>query len=72
MSKDAQKHVELSSNDLGFNLEELQGQGLEFFAREGARILLQVALEEEMSSFLQAETYERTKDLPGTVYLRSV
>ena len=32
MSKNAQKPVKLSSNDLGFNLEELQGQGLEFFA----------------------------------------
>ncbi len=34
MNKDVKKHVELSSNDLGFNLEELQGHGLEYFARE--------------------------------------
>ena len=59
MSKNAQKHVELSSNDLGFDLEKLQGQDLDFFTREGARILLQVALEEEVSSFLMRGRYER-------------
>ena len=48
----------MSSNDLGFEFEELQGQGLEFFAREGARILLQVALEEEVSSFLMRGRYK--------------
>jgi len=49
----------ISINDLGFDLEELQGRGLDFFAREGARILLQVALEEEVSSFLMRGKYER-------------
>ena len=34
--------------------------------------IVQRILEEELTAFLQAETYERTKDLPGTVYLRSV
>jgi len=65
VSKNAQKHVELSSNDLGFTLDELQGQGLEFFAREGARILLQVALEEEVSSFLMRGRYERGDEKDG-------
>jgi transposase-like protein len=44
---------------LGFEVEELQGQPLEFFAREGARMLLQVALEEEVSAFLGRGAYER-------------
>ena len=39
MGKNAQKHLDVSSSDLGFAFEELQGESLEFFAREGARIL---------------------------------
>jgi len=49
----------LSSTDLGFELEELRGQPLEFFAREGARMLLQVALDEEVTEFLGRDPYER-------------
>ena len=30
MRKDGQKHLDLSSSDLGFTFEELQGQGLDF------------------------------------------
>ena len=65
MGKNAQKHLDVSSSDLGFAFEELQGESLEFFAREGARILLHVALEEEVSSFLSRERYERSDEKDG-------
>ena len=65
MGKNAQKHLDVSSSDLGFAFEELQGQSLEFFAREGARILLHVALEEEVGSFLSRERYERSDEKDG-------
>ena len=65
MGKNAQKHLDVSSSDLGFTFEELQGESLEFFAREGARILLHVALEEEVSSFLSRERYERSDEKDG-------
>ena len=38
--------------DLGLSLEDLQGQALELVAREGARMILSVALEEEVTEFL--------------------
>ena len=42
----------LTIADLGISLEELRGDPLEFLAREGARLLLMVALEEEVTGFL--------------------
>jgi len=56
---------DLTSEELGFELEELFGQPLEFFAREGARVLLEVALEEEVSEFLERGRYERRADAPS-------
>lgn len=44
---------------LGISLEELQGDPLQFLAREGARLLLMVALEEEVTGFLGRGRYER-------------
>ena len=59
MAQDRQTAQALSSAELGFGGEELQGQPLEFFAREGARLLLQVALEEEVAVHLGRGRYER-------------
>jgi len=50
---------------LGFDLDELQGRSLEFFAMEGARILLQVALEEEVTAFLERGYYQRSQAPDG-------
>lgn len=49
----------LTIADLGISLEELRGDPLEFLAREGARVLLMVALEEEVTGFLGRGRYER-------------
>ena len=46
---------------LGLSLEELGGQPLELFAREGARLLLTIALEEEVDNFLKRWPYERSQ-----------
>ena len=40
-------------SELGLSLAELAGQPLELFAREGARLVLTVVLEEEVTCFLQ-------------------
>ncbi len=49
----------LTIADLGLSLEELQGQPLELFAREGARVLLTLGLEAEVADFLDRGRYER-------------
>lgn len=49
----------LTMADLGLSLEELAGQPLELFAREGARMILTIALEEEVTAFLERRRYER-------------
>jgi len=49
MDKGYHKGQELTMSELGLSLEELAGQPLELFAREGARLLLTVALEEEVT-----------------------
>jgi len=49
MEKGYHKRQELTTIKLGLSLEELSGQPLELFAREGARLLLTVALEEEVT-----------------------
>ena len=40
-------------SELGLSLEELAGQPLELIAKEGARLLLMVGLEEEVNGFLK-------------------
>jgi len=47
--------------DLGLFPEELNGRPLELLAREGARMMLTVALEEGVSEFLERERYERSQ-----------
>jgi hypothetical protein len=49
MEKRYHKGQELTMSELGLSLEELAGQPLELFAREGAKLLLTVALEEEVA-----------------------
>ncbi len=60
MEKGYHKDQELTMSDLGLSLEELAGQPLEIFAREGARLLLTVAMEEEVTAFLKRRLYERS------------
>jgi transposase-like protein len=52
---------ELTIADLGLSLKELQGQPLELFAREGARILLTAGLEAEVTEFLSRSRYQRSQ-----------
>jgi hypothetical protein len=58
MKKGYHKGQELTMSELGLSLEELAGQPLELFAREGARLLLTVALEEEVTDVLKRRPYE--------------
>jgi len=65
MEKEYHKVQELSISGLGLSLEELAGQPLELFAREGAKLLLTVAIEEEVTEFLQRRRYERSSNSRG-------
>ena len=64
MTRDYHKGRGLTIADLGLSLEELKGQPLELFAREGARVLLTLGLEAEVADFLDRGRYERS---PGVV-----
>jgi len=63
MKKGYHKGQELTMSEMGLelSLEELAGQPLELFAREGARLLLMVGLEEEVTGFLKRRPYERSQ-----------
>ena len=61
MEKGYHKGQELTMSELGLSLEEFAGQPLELFAREGARLLLTVALEEEVTDVLRRRPYERSR-----------
>lgn len=61
MKKGYHKEQELTMSELGLSLEELSGQPLELFAREGAKLLLTVALEEEVTGHLMRRPYERSQ-----------
>jgi len=60
MKKGYHKGQELSMSELGLTLEELAGQPLELLAREGAKLLLMVGLEEEVTDHLMRRPYERS------------
>jgi len=64
MKKEYGNRKDLTIEDLGYDLEELRGNPLEFFAREGARMLLTVALHEEVTTFLGRGRYERNPESP--------
>jgi len=61
MEKGYHKGQELTMSELGLSLEELAGQPLELFAREGAKLLLMVGLEEEVTAALMRRPYERSQ-----------
>jgi len=61
MEKGYHRGQELTMSELGLSLEELAGQPLELFAREGAKLLLTVALEEEVTECLMRRPYERSQ-----------
>jgi len=61
MEKGYHKGQELAMSELGLSLEELAGQPLELFAREGAKLLLMVGLEEEITDALKRLPYERSQ-----------
>ena len=50
MEKGYHKGQDLTMSESGLSLEELAGQPLELFAREGAKLLLMVGLEEEVGT----------------------
>ena len=59
MEKEYPKEGDLTMADLGLSLEELSNQPLEVLAREGAKLILAVALEEEVADYLGCQRYER-------------
>jgi len=61
MEKEYHKGQELTMANLGLSLEELNGQPLEMLAREGARLILSVAMEEEVADYLGCQRYERNQ-----------
>ena len=61
MEKEYHKGQELTMANLGLSLEELNGQPLELLAREGARLVLSVALKEEVADYLGCQRYERNQ-----------
>lgn len=61
MEKGYHKGRGLTMAKLGLSLEELNGQPLELLAREGAKMILSVALEEEVADYLGCQRYERNQ-----------
>jgi putative transposase len=61
------KHLPtVSMSDLGLAGEAVIGQPLDLIAREGARVILEIALSEEIDDFLGRHRYERkTEAAPG-------
>jgi putative transposase len=54
----------VSIADMGMTIEELRGQPLDLIAREGAQMILEAALEEEIVVALERERYQRRADAP--------
>jgi transposase-like protein len=55
----------LATADLGLSLEELRDWSLEEVARAGAKMVLEVALSEEVAEFLGRGRYERSESVRG-------
>jgi transposase-like protein len=51
----------VSIADLGLTIEEISGQPIDLIAREGARVILEIALNEEVAAFLNRRRYERSE-----------
>lgn len=61
----------MTSKDLGFEIEDLIGNPIEFYAREGARMLLEAAFQYEITDILERMPYERKADAPqGYSYIQ--
>ena len=66
MGKGYAKIEEMSTADLGFSLDDVRGRSLDEVARMGAKLLLEVAMSEEVAEFLGRNRYDRTDpDRPG-------
>jgi len=61
MSKSYTKMEELSTADLGLSLDEVRQWSLEEAARSGAKMILEVALAEEVAEFLGRKRHERAE-----------
>ena len=60
------KIEEMSTADLGFSLDDVRGRSLNELARMGAKVVLEVALREEVGEFLGRDRYGRADaDRPG-------
>jgi transposase-like protein len=62
MRKGYRKLEEMSTADLGFSLDEVKGRSLAQLARMGGKLLLEVAMREEVAECLGRERYERAGD----------
>lgn len=66
MRKAYAKIEEMSTADLGFSLDDVRGRSLDEVARMGAKLVLEVAMGEEVAEFLGRNRYDRTDaDRPG-------
>ena len=59
MGRRYSKIEEMSTADLGFSLEEVRGRSLDELARMGAKLVLEVAMAEEVGDFLGRNRYDR-------------
>jgi transposase-like protein len=64
MRKGYRKMEEMSTADLGFSLDEVKGRSLAEMARMGGKLLLEVAMREEVAECLGRERYERAGKEP--------
>jgi len=65
MRKGYRKLEEMSTTDLGFSLDEVRGRSLAQLARMGGKLLLEVAMREEVAECLGRERYERSGEATG-------
>ena len=65
MRKGYRKLEEMSTADLGFSLDEVRGRSLAELARMGGKLLLEVAMREEVAECLGRDRYERGGEATG-------
>lgn len=59
------KLEEMSTADLGFSFDEVRGRSLAELARMGGKLLLEVAMREEVAECLGRDRYERGGEMTG-------
>ena len=59
MSRPYTKIEEMSTADLGFSLDDVRARSLDEVARMGAKLVLEVAMGEEVAEFLGRNRYDR-------------